>query len=271
MLETLVRDPAPELGTRVERWRMTTTEGRTWTGLWRGAADPGDTTGAPAWSVALLGGFGTDDRAALLIPGTLPVGVLAMSWPWAGPRSMTRIGFLTQVPALRRTVLAAPDALVTGVAALRIATPAARNALLGVSLGAPPVIAAAREARPDALVLVDAAADLPVLLAAETARVLGGGPIARLLAAPAGTIAGALVAGLEPVLHTRAACGLPVLILDAADEERFPRDGVMRLHAALPHATLARHAGAHIRPEDTAQIASIVDTTWSWLSALPGR
>jgi hypothetical protein len=205
------------------------------------------------------------------MPDALPVGVLAMSWPWRGPRSMSRLGFLARVPAIRRTMLDAPATLACGVAALRRAMPGSRIALLGASLGAPPAIAAVREARPDALVLVDAAADLPALLAVETRRLLGGGAPARLAAAPAGAIAGALVAALEPERHAGAARALPILVLDAAEEERYPRPCVGRLHAAFPHATLARHEGAHIRPEDREQIRAIVRVASVWLAALPGH
>jgi hypothetical protein len=270
MLESLTREPAPELGARVERWRMRTADEAMYTGLWCGPVDAGASTMRPAaWSVALLGGFGTDDRAALLMPDTLPVGVLALSWPWRGPRSMSRLGFLARVPALRRTVLEAPATLAAGVAALRRAAPDARVALLGASLGAPPAIAAVPEAHPDALVLVDAAADLPALFAVETRRLLGGGVSARLAAAPAGTIAGGLVGQLEPDRHAHASRALPVLVLDAAHEERYPARCVTRLHAAFPHATLARHDGAHIRPEDREQIAAIVRVASGWLEALP--
>mgnify|MGYP003693744153 CR=1 FL=1 len=79
-LVALERVPAPELGRGVERWRMVAAAGDTVVGLWRAGASPESSE----WAVVILGGIGTDDRAALLVPDSLPVGVLAVSWPWEG-------------------------------------------------------------------------------------------------------------------------------------------------------------------------------------------
>ncbi|HEX5633888.1 MAG TPA: hypothetical protein VFX50_11705, partial [Gemmatimonadales bacterium] len=86
----LERIPAPELGPGFERWRMIGAHRDTVTGIWRsGAADgAGPSSAQPHWSVVVLGGIGTDDRAALLVPDSLPVNVLAVSWPWKGARQM---------------------------------------------------------------------------------------------------------------------------------------------------------------------------------------
>jgi hypothetical protein len=269
-LVALERMPAPELGRGFERWRMLAERGDTVTGLWRAAAkDPAAAPGhEPDWAVVILGGIGTDDRAALLVPDSLPVGVLAVSWPWKGPRRMSRLTFLASVPALRAALLSTPGALARGVEAVRRAAPGARVALLGASLGAPPTVAALPLARPDALVLVDGAADLERLLRSETARTLGGGAGAALLARPAAALGARLVSSLEPARH-RAAAALPVLLVDAVRDERYPRECIARLHATFPHATLATHPGGHIRPEDRPQIAAIVETARRWLGGLP--
>src|SRR5512144_682349 len=62
-LVALERLPAPHLGRGCEQWRMIAAAGDTMTGLWR--------AGAPRrgseWVVVILGGIGTDDRAALLV------------------------------------------------------------------------------------------------------------------------------------------------------------------------------------------------------------
>ncbi|MFI5370599.1 MAG: hypothetical protein ACHQ52_03500, partial [Candidatus Eisenbacteria bacterium] len=234
-LARLERVAAPELGARVERWRMIAADGDTVSGLWRGPAPattrnhPSATpTGAgaisasgqpaapPSWVVVLLGGIGTDDRAALLIPDSLAVGVLAVSWPWKGSRRMGRWEFIARSPAIREAMLRAPAAMARGVAAARHEAPGARVALLGASLGAPPTIAALALTRPDALVIVDGAADLRALLRSETSRALGGGKVAALLAPAAGALAARLVSSLEPERHGAEAHGIPTLVLDAA-------------------------------------------------------
>ena len=269
-LARVERAPAPELGARVERWRMISTSGDTVTGLWRGPAPRRDPdTGSPAWAVVLLGGIGTDDRATLLVPDSLPVGVLSVSWPWKGSRHMGRREFVMHLPAIRAAMLATPAAMARGVAAVHHVAPGDRVALLGASVGAPPTIATLALTRPDALVIVDGAADLGRLLASETARTLGGGAAARLVAPAAGALAARLVSSLEPARHAGEAQGIPTLLLDAQGEERLPRPCITALHAAFPAAARGTHPGRHMRPEEHAEILAIVDAAWRWLSALP--
>ncbi len=260
-LLALEREPAPELGRGFERWRMIGAEGDTVAGLWRAAAPGLDS----AWTVIILGGIGTDDRAALLVPDSLPIGVLAVSWPWKGPRQMSPLAFLAATPAMRAALLLTPAAIARGVEAVRRATPGTRVVLLGASLGVPPTVAALRLARPDALVLVDGAADLGRLLRSETARVLGGGLAGAIFAPPAAALAARLVSSLEPARHGDAARQLPVMLVDAERDERFPRSCVTRLHATFPHAVITTHPGGHIRPEDRDQVTAIVEAVWRWL------
>lgn len=272
-LGTLERVPAPELGRGIERWRMIAAGGDTVTGLWRaaarnGAASPPTGAPAPAWAVVILGGIGTDERAALLVPESLPVGVLAVSWPWKGSRKMSQLDFVASVPALRAALLRTPGALARAIAAVRRASPGTRVALLGASLGVPPTVAALSLARPDALVLVDGAADLEELLRSETARALGGGEPGATLAPPAAALAARLLSSLEPARYGGAGQGIATLLVDAERDERYPRACIERLHATFPHAALATHPGRHMRPEDLRQVISIVRTTWRWLGGL---
>lgn len=259
-LASVDRVPAPELGARFERWTMRDTHGRVTTGLWR-PAPPGP---GPRWVVVLLGGIGTDDRAALLVPDALPVSVLAVSWPWTGPRRMDQLGLIVRTPGLRSAMRRTPACLATGVAAARRAEPGAKVALLGASLGVAPAVAAAQIERPDALALVDGAADLRRLLRSEIARA------ASPALAPAGSALGArLLSSLEPARHAPALAGLPVLLVDAEHEARYPPACVAALHAAFPHATVATHPGGHLRPEDSAQVLAIVEQVWGWLRPGP--
>jgi hypothetical protein len=262
-LVALERVPAPQLGRGFERWRMIAPGQDTVTGLWR----PGAPERSSEWVVVILGGIGTDDAAARLVPDSLPVGVLAVSWPWKGPRNMSALAFLANVPALRAALLRTPGAVARGVEAVRRAVPGARVALLGASLGVPPTVAALPLARPDALVLVDGAADLRRLLASESSRVLGGGIAGAILAPPSGALGAMLVSALEPARYGDRAGGMPVMLIDAERDERYPRECVARLHAAFPHAEIATHPGGHLRPEHRPQITAIVEAVWRWLPA----
>lgn len=261
---SLEREPAPGLGPRFERWWIVDAGGDTTSGLWRPAA--GDSAGAGR-AVVILGGIGTDDRAALLVPDSLPVGVLAMSWPWKGPRRMGGLEFLGKVPALREALLRTPACMAAGVAAVRHANPGSRVALLGASLGVPPTAAAVAIARPDAMVLVDGAADLDRLLRSEVRRAVGG-VVGAALAPAAGAFGARLVSSLEPGRHGAAASGVPVLLIGAERDERYPRECVERLRETYPHATLATHPGGHMRPEHRDEVEAIVGAAWRWLAYL---
>ena len=267
----LERIPAPELGPGFERWRMIGARRDTVTGIWRSsAAGRSDGRAAPAsggWSVVVLGGIGTDDRAALLVPDSLPVGVLAVSWPWKGKRQMGSWEFVANAPAIRDALLRTPDALVRGISAVRQAQPGTRVALVGASLGVPPTVAAMREAKVDAVVLIDGAADLARLLHAEAGRALSDRKVAAAFAQACAPLAGWLLAALEPSRKWPNERAVPTLIIDAEDEERLPRACVAALHARFPHATLATHPGAHMRPENPEQMEVILRRVWQWLSA----
>jgi hypothetical protein len=70
----LVRQPAPGMGARVQRWLIITARGDTVRALWRAA---GKKTVRP-WTAVLLGGFHTGDRAALLVPDDTLFNMLAV-------------------------------------------------------------------------------------------------------------------------------------------------------------------------------------------------
>lgn len=136
---SVVREPRLDLGARVERWLIVTVAGDTLSGLWRGAPP---VHGAP-WTIVMLGGIGTDDRAALVVPPEIPAHVLAMSWPWRGPRRMSALRFLAELPAIREACLRSPAVLAAGAEAVARQPDAAspRVAFLGASLGAPSALA----------------------------------------------------------------------------------------------------------------------------------
>lgn len=264
------REPAPELGPRLERWRIAVTHGDTLRALFRAASPSARAkrTGRP-WAVVMLGGIGTGDRAALLLPDSLAVDALALEWPMRSPQGLPWHGFLRRVPAMRHALLHAPAALAHGAAALRRERSPVRVALLGASLGTPVAVAALRLTQAEALVLVDGMADLEALFDSETRRVLPHPWLDAALAPPAASLAARLADPLEPRHHAEAAQRMPVLLVDAEAEQRYPPASVQALHAALPHAERRTHPGAHLRPEDGAQVRAIIQEVDGWLRALP--
>jgi len=261
-LVTLERVPLPHVGRGVERWVMIAAGGDTVVGLWR----PGAPQRGSRWAAVIIGGIETDDRAALLVPDSLPIGILAVSWPWKGPRHMSVPAFVASVPAVRAALIRTPAALARGVEAVRGAYPDTRVLLLGASLGAPPVAAAVSVTRPDALALVDGAADLDRLLRSETTRALGGGIAGGILGPPAGALGARLVSSLEPARHGAAAKGIPVLLVDPERDDRYPPECVTRLHATFPHASRRLHPGGHMHPDDRPQLTRIIEVIWQWLN-----
>uniref|UniRef100_A0A832I5S7 Alpha/beta hydrolase n=1 Tax=Eiseniibacteriota bacterium TaxID=2212470 RepID=A0A832I5S7_UNCEI len=261
-LVRVLRAPRPDLGPGVERWVMVTARGDTVRGLWRPAP------GAGRWTAVLLGGIGTGDRAALLVPPGLGVSVLAIEWTWDGPRRLGALGLLANAGAIRDAALASPAALATGLEAAARApgVDTARVALLGVSLGVPPALAALwLSSVPDAVALVHGAGDLamPFARGLERAGVRPG------LARAGGALAARLLRPLEPWRNARAARGVPVLLVNSDADELLPRPSIARLHAALPHATVRWEDGAHIRPQQRDRIARLSARVLDWLERLP--
>jgi predicted alpha/beta-hydrolase family hydrolase len=264
-LARVERTPRPDLGARVERWRLIDARGDTVLALWRPAAR----AARRAWTVVMLGGIGTGERAALLLPGDLDANALAVDWPWNGPRRMDALTLLRHVPALRAALLRTPACLALGLDALAREGVAdtTRLALMGASLGAPPTVAAMRlSAAPDALVLVDGFAEIGASLRHGLVR--EGCP--RPLATPLAAFGARLADPLEPARHA-AAIEVPVLVVNATRDERLPRVAVERLHALLPAATVRWRADTHVLPERADLIAGLAHEAAGWLDSLRAR
>lgn len=256
-----VRVPLPELGARVERWRIVTAEGDTATGLWRAAA-PG---ASRPWTVVLLGGLRTGDRAALLLP-EMPAHLLAMDWPWSDSRQMGAVEIARKLPAIRRAILRTPGILALGVEAVAQYPESDRIALLGASLGVAPTIAALRLTDvPQAVVLLDGGADLERLFDVALRR--EGCP--AVLVPGLAAFAKRLVHPLEPMLHADAARHLHVLVLSSHGDERIPRHSVDRLHASFPNADVRVRSGGHVSPKRPQEIAPLVAEVLNWLDTVP--
>ncbi len=263
-LARVERVAVPELGARLERWRMITARGDTLTALWRAAV--ADSASRP-WTVVLLGGLAAGERAALLVPEHARANLLAVDWPWRESRRMAWWRVALKLGDVRRAVLRSPAVLALGVEAVANEPEVDRErvALLGVSLGVPPAIAATRlTERPAALVLLHGAADLSAQL--EAGLVREGTP--RWCAAPLAALGARLVQPLEPAGHAAVARARPVLIVNAAKDPLLPAHAVTRLHALFPAAEVRWREGIHLVPDRRAAIAGLTDEVAVWLAAL---
>ena len=263
-LARLERAAIPGAGGGVERWRLIDTRGDTATALWRAA------TGASRpWTVVMLGGLGTGERAALLLPPDVPVNALALDWPWRGPTRLSWLKGIARLGAIREAVLRVPGVLALGVEAVtgRPDVDSTRIVLLGASLGVPPAAAAMRlTRRPAALVLIDGAADLEGLLRAGLVRER----VPRPIAGPAAALAARLVRPLEPTLNAPAAPAC-VMLVNAERDELLPRRCIDRLHAAYPMATVRWRAEPHVRPDRLESIATMAREVDAWLDSACAR
>jgi hypothetical protein len=259
-LERVERSPAPALGDRVERWRMTTAAGDTVHAIWR-AARPG---AASPWTVVMLGGLVTGDRAALLVAPDLPVHVLAVDWPWSGRRRMTPWEIAARLGAIRRAVLRSPATLAHGVEAAfrQPEVDSSRLALLGASLGVPAAVAALRLTQaPAALILIDGGAGLATMFAAVLRR--EGWP--GFLVPPAAALAARLVQPLEPAVHDGVGSVKRVLLINSLDDELVPRACAERLHRCFPDAEIRWRTDVHLKPQRLDRIAEIAREALVWL------
>jgi hypothetical protein len=272
-LARVVREPAPEIAPAAERWTLVGRDGETVSGLWRRAARtaPNDGGAQPAssddaWTIVLLGGLRTGSKAALLVPEALGMHVLALDWPWKGPHKMKAGEFLRRLPAIRRALLRSPGAIALGLEAVASVPEvrADRIAVVGVSLGNAPAIAAARLTEfARAGVFVHGAADLRTVLLHATQPHVQPPALGRLAAA----FAARLLQPLEPSLHAVAWQERPVLIISAAHDERLPLAAVRALHAAFASAHHRWRDSAHVGANHAEEIAAIAIEASAWLAS----
>jgi predicted alpha/beta hydrolase family esterase len=273
-LTAVACSPAPELGARVERWTMVDERGDTFTGLWRTAVrramDPRAESEAidQPWTVVLLGGFFAGERAALLLPERLHAHVLAVDWPWKGPRKLSAIQFVSLLPAIRRTALRSPAALAIGVDAVsrQPEVDTTRIALVGASLGVPSTVAALELTyAPAACALLYGGADIETWMSHALTRYGSPDPLAPVIA----KYAVAFVRPLEPALH-RTEAKLRMLIVNARCDQFVPLAVAQALHRAFPQATVRWKEGQqHLNGRPGPIIDDLAAEVEAWLEGSP--
>ena len=267
-LAQVTRQSTPELGPRVERWSLVDERGERFTGLWRTAV-PSASDERP-WTVVLLGGFYAGDTAALLLPETLGVHMLAVDWPWHGPRRLNTAQFVCLIPEIHKMLMQSPAVLALGVDAVlrQPEVDASRIALIGASLGVPSTVAAFELTQaPAACALVYGGADIEAWMSHELPRHIWPGAVAPLLA----SVFFDFVQPLEPSLHRDAAARARFLMLNARDDQFVPTEVAEALHHVVPQATVRWKDGRHISSRRNAQLDGIAAEVEAWLESRPGQ
>ena len=269
------RQEMPDLGPRVERWSLVDDRGGHFTGLWRAAVRPTRDSGQSSdlrdrpWTVVLLGGFYAGDQATLLLPDTLGVHMLAVDWPWHGPRRLTTSQFVRMLPDIHQMLVQSPAVLALGVDAVsrQPEVDPSRIALIGASLGVPSTVAALELTQaPAACALVYGGADIQTWMGHELPKHIWPPALAPLLA----SVLFDFVRPLEPSLHSKAAARARFLILNARADQSVPAEVAEALHRALPHATVRWKEGRHISSRRNAQLDGIAAEVEAWLESRPG-
>jgi predicted alpha/beta hydrolase family esterase len=271
-LAAVRRRPAPELAPRVERWTLIDERGGTWTGLWRSALARAARCQAASeardrpWTVVLLGGFAAGDRAALLLPDTLHAHVLAVDWPWRGPRKLSAIRFVSLLPSIRRSALRSPAALALGVEAVsrQPEVDPARIALVGASLGVPSTVAAFELTHlPAACALLYGGAEIESWMRDALTRRGSSRRLAGVVASAAATF----VRALEPAAHVDAAAIVRMLIVNARSDQFVPLASAEALHRAFPRAAIRWKEGRHLDGRPGTLIDGLAAEVEAWLEA----
>jgi dienelactone hydrolase len=193
--------------------------------------------------------------------------VLAVDWPWKGPRKLSAIQFVRSLPAIRRTALRSPAALAIGVDAVsrQPEVDTTRIALVGASLGVPSTVAALELTyAPAACALLYGGADIETWMSHALTRYGSPGPLAPVIA----KYAVAFVRPLEPALH-RTEAKLRMLIVNARYDQFVPLPVAQALHRAFPHATVRWREGQHLDGRPGPIIDDLAAEVEAWLEGSP--
>ena len=213
----------------------------------------------------ILGGYRTGEQAAMLVEDTRGTVVAAMAYPYDGPLDMEGLAALRHVPRIRRALLDTPPAVQLALDHLlsRSDVDPTRVELVGVSFGAffAPV-AAALDRRVTKLWLIHGAGRPYTLFEYGLRRFVPYRAPRALVAA----VANILASGprLAPELWVPQVAPRPVIMINAWDDERLPREAVEALHASArePKEQIWL-TGQHVQPNRQEVVRQLVDVVLS--------
>jgi len=222
--------------------------------------------------VLLLGGHHAGRDAARIIPDTHGHVVAALSYPYRGThRPQGASGVLRIAPAVRRASIETPLAVRLAIDWLVVQpwVDAAQVEAVGASLGVPFMsVAAATDHRITRLWAVHGAGRSRDLLAHNARPFVPSRPLQALAA----RAADALVAG--PRLTAERWIGQvaprPVVMINAEEDERLPRDAVLALwDAAHEPRTLVWMPGPHVQRNRPEVVQALLATVLERMAAPP--
>lgn len=212
----------------------------------------------------LLGGRNTGRDAVRLLENTRGVMAVALSYPYTGDPKPRRAGVIRAIPQIRQAFFDTPAALMLALDDLLARPDVDSNQVeaIGVSLGAPfVVIASALDQRVTRVWALHGSGGTFTPLEYSLRKII---PLAsaRVLAAAAGTLA---MSGprFTPERWVARISPRPFIMINAADDERLPREAVLSLYrAAKGPKELIWLPGAHVT-SDTEALRPLVELVMS--------
>lgn len=233
----------------------------------------------PLVPVVIVGGIGTGREAATLVPCPPGYALLALDYPYAGPRAPTRDELLAAVPGIHRAAHATPHGVMAAVLWLRGRADMDRRGALvvGASFGVPFVLRGIarlpREQAADgtdrgpagvrAVCLLYGGADLPNLVRYRMREQ----PRWEREAAAWGVAV--LFSDLEPARWIGRVAPRPVLFVNGSRDELVGDANARLLHAkAGEPKTVLWIESAHMRPQADALLVELVERARGWFEAM---
>ena len=275
----LARDSTQELRlVRLRDGRGTVHEG--WLRL---VPAPGSRADTAAYRpVLVLGGIGTGRRAAEVFPCPPGYAVLALDYPYAGPRQPTRGEVLRHLGEIRRAAYAAPRGVVAGLRHLadRPGVRAEGVLVVGVSFGVPFVLrgiadlprerdAAGRDLGPRgvrAVSLFFGGADFPALIRYRMRE----RPVWEREAVAWGLALG--FGELDPRRTAGRVSPRPLLLINGTEDEFVSAASARALErAARPPKRQIWLPSAHLQPDAEGLLVQLTQITLQWQRELEGE
>lgn len=244
---------------------------------------PAPVTGWPRYQpVIVMGGIGTGRRAAQVVPCPPGFAILAVDYPYDGPRAPTRDEVLRHLPEIHRAAHDAPGGVGAAIDYLRARRDMSRDGalVLGASFGVPFVVrgladlprardAGGRDLGPAgvrAVALLFGGAELPSMVRYRMREA----PAWERETAAAGVAL--FFSDLEPGRHVARIAPRPLLLVNGN------RDEFVSVHAAEALWAAAgepKHRiwldSRHLQPDAESLLRDLVSRTLAWLATLGAR
>lgn len=219
----------------------------------------------------LLGGYRAGKDAAAVIDDTKGSIVVGLQYPYSGSSRLKGLAVLPAVPKIRRAILDTPPAIMLALDYLvgRADVDTARVEVVGASFGAPfGAVATALDPRITRLWLLHGGADPYRLIEHNLRKSIPFAPARACVAA----LATVLASGprLDPAAWVARVSPRPVVMINAREDERIPRETVDALYAAAREPK-EQHwlAGRHMQRNRRDVLQQLVNTVFDIASRGP--